>query len=38
VGYDIDAVDWFFDQLLRRPDHTELAGISADPWRDLAVA
>jgi hypothetical protein len=38
VGYDIDAVDWFFDQLLRRPDHTEPAGISADPWRDLAVA
>jgi hypothetical protein len=37
-GYDIDAVDWFFDQLLRRPDHTEPAGISADPWRDLAVA
>jgi hypothetical protein len=37
-GYDIDAVDWFFGQLLRRPDHTELAGISADPWRDLAVA
>jgi len=37
-GYDIDAVDWFFDQLLRRPDHTELAGISAGPWRDLAVA
>jgi hypothetical protein len=37
-GYDIDAVDWFFDQLLLRPDHTELAGISADPWRDLAVA
>ena len=37
-GYDIDAVDWFFGQLLRRPEHTELAGISADPWRDLAVA
>ena len=37
-GYDIDAVDWFFDQLLLRPGHTQLAGISADPWRDLAVA
>jgi hypothetical protein len=36
--YDIDAVDWFFDQLLLRPDHTELAGTSTDPWRDLAVA
>jgi hypothetical protein len=38
IQYDIDAVDWFFDQFLRRPDHTELAGISVDPWRDLAVA
>ncbi len=37
-GYDIDAVDWFFDQLLLRPGHTQLAGISTDPWRDLAVA
>jgi DivIVA domain-containing protein len=37
-GYDIDAVDWFFDQLLLRPGHTGMAGISADPWRDLAVA
>jgi hypothetical protein len=37
-GYDIDAVDWFFDQLLRRPVHTEPTGTSADPWRDLAVA
>jgi DivIVA domain-containing protein len=37
-GYDIDAVDWFLDQLLLRPGHAELAGTSADPWRDLAVA
>jgi DivIVA domain-containing protein len=37
-GYDIDAVDWFFDRLLVRPGHTQLAGTSADPWRDLAVA
>jgi DivIVA domain-containing protein len=37
-GYDIDAVDWFLDQLLLRPGHAELTGTSADPWRDLAVA
>jgi len=39
-GYDIDAVDWFLDQLLLllRPVHTEPAGTSADPCRDLAVA
>jgi len=37
-GYDIDAVDWFFDQLLRRPGHADSPGISTDPWRDLAVA
>jgi hypothetical protein len=36
--YDIDAVDWFLGQLLLPPGHVELAGISADPWRDLAVA
>jgi hypothetical protein len=35
--YDIDAVDWFLDQLLRGPGHPELAEISADPWHDLAV-
>jgi hypothetical protein len=37
TGYDIDAVDWFLDELLRS-DHGELGGISADPWRDVAVA
>jgi DivIVA domain-containing protein len=36
-GYDIDAVDWFLDQLARREDHSESAGMSADPWRGLAV-
>jgi DivIVA domain-containing protein len=36
-GYDVDAVDWFLDQLLI-PGHSELAGIGADPWRDLDVA
>jgi hypothetical protein len=34
--FDIDAVDWFVDQLLR-PSHDELAGMSEDPWRDLGV-
>jgi len=34
--YDIDAVDWFMDQLLR-PSHDELAGMSEDLWRDLGV-
>jgi len=36
--YDIDAVDWFLDELLLRPGHAGLAGSSADPWRDLAIA
>jgi hypothetical protein len=36
--YDIDAVDWVLDQILRCSDRSELAGLSADPWRDLAVA
>jgi hypothetical protein len=36
--YDIDAVDWFLGQFLLPPGHVELAGIDADPWRDLAVA
>ena len=36
-GYDIDAVDWFLEQLRRREDHSELARMSADPWRELAV-
>ncbi len=37
-GYDIDAVDWVFGQLLLHPGDTELGGIDADPWRDLPVA
>ena len=36
-GYEIDAVNWFLYQLLRREDHFELARLGADPWRDLAV-
>ena len=35
-GYDIDAVDWFLDQL-RCGGNGDGAGASADPWRDLAV-
>lgn len=37
-GYDVDAVDWFLDQLILDPGHAERAGTSADPWRDLPVA
>ena len=37
-GYDVDAVDWFLDQLILHPGHAERAGTSADPWRDLPVA
>jgi len=37
-GYDIDAVDWVFDQLLLHSGDTELGGIDAGPWRDLPVA
>jgi len=37
-GYDIDAVDWVFDQLLLHSGDHELGGIDADPWRDLPVA
>ena len=36
-GYDVDAVDWFLDQLLLRPGPAELPGMSADPWRELGV-
>ena len=36
-GYDADSADWFLNQLLLRPGHAELARMSADPWRDLAV-
>ena len=34
-GYDVDAVDWFLDQLLLPPSHSKLAGNGEDPWRDL---
>jgi DivIVA domain-containing protein len=37
AGYDVEAVDWFLEQLRCREDHPELARMS-DPWRDLAVA
>ncbi len=37
-GYDVDAVDWFLDQLLLRPDHSGPAGIGTDPWHDLDMA
>jgi hypothetical protein len=33
--YDIEAVDWFLEQLLPQ-DHCEPPGTSADPWRDGA--
>jgi DivIVA domain-containing protein len=36
-GYDIDAVDWFLEELLRQEKQPGLAGTSADPWRDLPV-
>jgi DivIVA domain-containing protein len=36
-GYDIGAVDWFLGQLLFSPAPTDLAELSADPWRDLGV-
>jgi DivIVA domain-containing protein len=36
--YDVDAVDWFLDQLILRAGDADLAGSSDDPWRDLAVA
>jgi hypothetical protein len=37
-GYDVDAVDWFLDHLLRSRDHSGLAGNGMDPWHDLDVA
>lgn len=37
-GYDIDAVDWVFDQLLLHSGDTELGGIDVGPWGDLPVA
>jgi DivIVA domain-containing protein len=35
--YDIDAVDWFLEELRRQEDPSELARMNTDPWRDLAV-
>ena len=35
-GYDAEAVYWFLELL--RVDHRDLAGMSQDPWRGLAVA
>jgi hypothetical protein len=29
--YDVDAVDWFLEQLLRQEHQSGLAGMSADP-------
>jgi hypothetical protein len=36
--YDIDAIDWFLGQFFLVPGSFGLAGPSADPWGDLAVA
>jgi DivIVA domain-containing protein len=36
-AYDYAAVDWFLEQLQRQEDHSALAGMGADPWRDLPV-
>jgi len=36
--YDIEAVDWFVEQLLRQEDRSAVAGANPDPWRDVAVA
>jgi DivIVA domain-containing protein len=35
-GYEVDAVNWFLEQF-RTAEHSELAQMNADPWRDLAV-
>jgi hypothetical protein len=37
-GYDIAAVDWFLEELLRREDQPEPDQMAADPWRDVPVA
>jgi DivIVA domain-containing protein len=37
-SYDIDAVDWFFEQLARGSNDSEPTGLSSDPWADLDVA
>ncbi len=36
--YDVDAVDWFLEQLARGPNDCELAGLCPDPWGELTVA
>jgi len=36
-GYAVDAVDWFFRDLIRWGEGAELAGSRTDPWRDLPV-
>jgi len=36
-GYDIDAVDWFLDQLRARPDDDQPPGNSTDPWQETGV-
>jgi hypothetical protein len=35
-AYNVDAVDWFLDQLLLARDDVGPAGSSADPWRDAS--
>jgi DivIVA domain-containing protein len=37
-SYDIDAVDWFFEQLARGPNDSKPTGLSSDPWAGLDVA
>jgi hypothetical protein len=37
-GYDAEAVDWFFDQLLAHQSGTGPAGRGDDPWPDFPVA
>jgi DivIVA domain-containing protein len=37
-GYEIDAVDWFLEQLLHRDDSHQSGRMGADPWQHLAVA
>ena len=37
-GYEADAVDWFFGQLLAHPGGPGPAGPSGDPWPQFAVA
>ena len=37
-GHDVNAVDWFLNQLLSPGDDSVLAEMSTGPWRELAVA